>query len=284
MRRLFVAVALIASTCGASAQEFELPTLRGSDRFVPAAPVVYSRWDGFYAGAQIGFGFSQMDFATSTRDLVQHELRELALESQATVSAWQVLGKADVQGASGGGFFGYNIGWESLILGIELNYNRSSFAADAPMSQIERVVAAGGNIYDVFVTGSASMRITDVATLRARAGYEIYNFLPYAMIGVAVGRADVTRSATVFGTQNPATPPTPCGPPQTPTCLPFAFSETDSRNGAFIYGWSLGGGFDVFVLPRVFLRAEYEYVAFAPFWSIKANIQTARAAIGFKFP
>src|SRR5262249_24080280 len=85
MRRLFVAVALIASTCGASAQEFELPTLRGSDRFVPAAPVIYSRWDGFYAGAQVGYGFAQLDFATATRDLVQHELRELALASTGQV-------------------------------------------------------------------------------------------------------------------------------------------------------------------------------------------------------
>ena len=281
MRRLFVALILIASTCGASAQEFELPTLRGTDAFVPAAPVIYSRWDGFYAGAQVGFGFTSMDFATSTSDLVAHELRLLALENQSQVSTWQVLGRANPHSSSVGGFFGYNIGWEGVILGVELNYNHVNFGADAPLSPVTRVTSAGCCTYLVNVTGSASMRISDVATLRARAGYEIYNFLPYAMIGVAVGRADVARSATVSGQENPATP---CGPPINPTCTPFSFSESENRSGVFIYGWSLGGGFDVYVLPRVFLRAEYEYIAFSPIWDIKSNIMTARAAIGFKFP
>jgi opacity protein-like surface antigen len=36
-------------------------------------------------------------------------------------------------------------------------------------------------------------------------------------------------------------------------------------------------------MPKVFLRAEYEYAAFLPVWGIKAQIQTARAGIGYKF-
>jgi len=280
MRRLLVALGLIASTCGAFAQEFELPTLRGSDAFVPAAPVIYSRWDGFYVGAQLGYGFSQHDFRTSTSTLVAHALRELALEAEVGVSNWQVLGRVDTRGASGGGFFGYNIGWESVILGVELNYSRGNFVADAPIEPITRVTAAGGNTYLVTVTGGASMRITDFATLRSRAGFEVYGFLPYATIGVAVGRADVSRTATVSGQENPNAV---CPSPGPPPCTPFSFTETESKTGAFIYGWSFGGGFDVFVLPQVFLRAEYEYIAFSPLWDIKANIQTVRAALGFKF-
>jgi outer membrane immunogenic protein len=281
MRRLLVALGLTASTCcGVSAQEFELPTLRGSDAFVPAAPVVYSRWDGFYIGAQLGYGFAQMDFRDATRDLVAHELRELALENEQHPSAWQVLGKGDTRGASGGGFFGYNIGWESVILGFEFNYSRANFAVDAPVSPLTRVTFAGGNLYLITLTGAASMRITDFATLRARAGFEVYGFLPYAMIGVAAGRADVMRSATSSGQENPNAV---CPSPGPPPCTPFSFTEAESKTGAFIYGWSFGGGFDVFVLPQVFLRAEYEYVAFSPIWEIKANIQTVRGAVGFKF-
>ncbi|MFL6796266.1 MAG: outer membrane protein [Xanthobacteraceae bacterium] len=286
MRRLIIALGLIAASGAASAQEFELPTLRGSEPFVPAASVGCSCWDGFYAGAQVGYGFGSMDFATSTRSLVSHMLRELALEAEQFPSTWEVLGKVDTHGASAGGFFGYNIGWESVILGFELNYSRLKIGADAPQLPIERVAVAGGNVYDVTINGAASMRMSDLLTLRARAGYEVYNFLPYVMIGVAAARADLAHSATVSGQQNPpppTVPVTPCGPPASPNCVPFSFSESESKNGAFLYGWALGGGFEVLVMPHVFLRAEYEYVAFVPTWGIKPSLMTGRAGVGFKF-
>jgi outer membrane immunogenic protein len=139
------------------------------------------------------------------------------------------------------------------------------------------VVAAGGNVYDVVVAGQASMHVVDFATLRARAGFEAYNFLPYVTAGISVGRADLVRSASVSGQQNPpppTSPPTPCGPPQSPTCLPFAFFESEAKNGAYIYGWSLGGGVDVFVLPHVFLRLEYEYVGFVPVMTTRRTLGT----------
>jgi opacity protein-like surface antigen len=106
------------------------------------------------------------------------------------------------------------------------------------------------------------------------------------MIGISVGRADLFRSASVSGLQNPpppTSPPTPCGPPQSPNCLAFAFLESETKNGAFIYGWSLGGGVDVFVLPHVFLRLEYEYVGFVQVMSVQTSIQTARVGLGVKF-
>jgi len=145
MRRLLVALGLIVSISGASAQEYELPTLRGSDSFVPDAPgpLYRPRWSGFYAGGQVGFGVASVDFDRSTQSLVAHMLRELALENEGLVSTWSVLGKANTASASYGGFFGYNIGWESLIVGIELNYNRSNFSTDASISPIRRVVSAG---------------------------------------------------------------------------------------------------------------------------------------------
>ena len=46
-------------------------------------------------------------------------------------------------------------------------------------------------------------------------------------------------------------------------------SEAEAKK-AYIHGWSLGGGLEVMVMPKAFLRAEYEYIAFAPVWEIKA--------------
>jgi outer membrane immunogenic protein len=281
MRRLLVAAGLIASMSDALAGGFELPILRGSDPYLQPPRLV--NWSGFYAGGQVGYGVASMDFATSTRDLVAHSLRELALESEQHPSQWQVLGKSNTGSGSVGFFFGYNNRWEDVVLSFEFNYSRVSFASDAPVSPITRLTSAGGNTYLVNITGAASMHITDLATVRARAGASVENFLPYAMIGIAVGRANLSRTATVSGFENPTIPPIPCDAFADPPCTPFSFTESESKAGAFLLGWSLGGGVDIMVMPNVFLRAEYEYVAFAPIWDIKSTISTVRLGAGFKF-
>jgi outer membrane immunogenic protein len=285
MRWLLLAVGLMASICGAAAQEFELPKLRGSMSFAPNAPDCCNYWGGFYVGGQVGFGVTSTDFATATQDLVAHELRQLALEASQSVSMWQVLGQAHPSSATYGFFVGYDVPWESLILGVELNYNRTNFVGTAPTSPLFINTSDGIHNDNVHLTGSASMRITDMLTLRARAGYEMGNFLPYATFGVAVGRADLARSATVSGQQDPTPPPDPlaCDPAATPPCVPLFFHETDKRSGAFIYGWELGAGLEVMVMPHVFLRGDYEAVAIAQIWGIKAIMQTARLGAGFKF-
>jgi hypothetical protein len=52
MRCMLVALGLVASTYGAFAQEFELPTLRGSEAWAPAPPA-FIGMSGFYIGGQI---------------------------------------------------------------------------------------------------------------------------------------------------------------------------------------------------------------------------------------
>jgi opacity protein-like surface antigen len=276
MRRLLVVLGLVASITGVSAQEYEIPTLRGADSWVPDAPgpLYRPRWSGFYVGGQLGYGAGTFDFRNTTRDLIAHQLRVTHLESQERPSEWEVLGQNSTRGTSAGGFVGYNIGWESLILGFELNYSASNFSTSAPVSPLGRVVAVGSNIDTVVLTGNASMSITDYGTLRARAGYVVNSFLPYFMIGAAFGRANVTRSATTTVTETPADGSAPGAT--------FVFSEAEAKR-AWIYGWSLGGGLEWMVMPHVFLRAEYEYIAFASVWEIKAQVQTARVALGYKF-
>jgi outer membrane immunogenic protein len=273
MRRLLAVLGLIGVTSNAFAGD--LPTLRGSEVFQPVPAACCQRWGGLYFGGQAGFGVASVDFSGATQDLVAHMLRVTQLQNEQTPSTWEALGKSDKTGSSLGGFIGFNNAWESLILGFELNYNRTNHSTSAPVFPITRVVGVGGNTDTVTITGAGSMNIIDVATVRARAGYEVGNFLPYFMIGVAAGRADVARSATAIVTEAPADPTIP---PAT-----FVFSEGNTKNGAFIFGWSLGGGIDAMILPNVFLRGEYEFVAFSPIFGIKASINTGRVGIGVKF-
>jgi outer membrane immunogenic protein len=277
MRRLLVALAIIAWMPDALAGELELPTLRGSDPLLPvAAAPVMPRWAGFYVGGQVGMGIGSMDFADTTQPLVAHMLRELLVESENKISAWQVLGKGDTRSASVGGFVGYNNPWEGMIIGVDFNWSRMNYSLDAPVSPIGRInTTSNGYTYATTLTGSGFMRITDFGTLRVRAGVDLGNVLPYAGIGVAVGRADIIRSATAYGTET-----SPANPPVT---TPFYFTENESKYGAVIYGWSLSGGLDIMLMPCLFMRGEFEFVNFQPLWGIKSSISTGRLGVGYKF-
>ena len=274
---LVVVLCLLGFVTHANAQDFDVPTLRGSSPFIPAAPK-YARWAGFYAGGQIGRSSAEMDFKDATEDLIAHMLRTLALENESHVSQWGVLGKSNPSGISYGAFVGYNTQWNDVIVGIDIHYNRSGFSATAPADPIGRVTSAGGNTYDVTVDGSASMRITDYGAARVRGGWIVGNFLPYATLGVAVGRANITRSAHVSGTET-----VPCTQPCTPVVTPFDFSTTTTKDAHFIYGWSAGAGVDILVMPNVFVRAEFEYMGFTEAQGIKVDIGTARVGAGVKF-
>ena len=68
----------------------------------------------------------------------------------------------------------------------------------------------------------------------------------------------------------------PCS--SAPNCTEFDFSESESKKGAWIYGWSLGGGVDMMIMPRFFVRAEYEYLRFTKVEGIQAWITPAASA------
>ena len=129
-------------------------------------------------------------------------------------------------------------------------------------------------MFDVFVTGNASMTITDIGTARVRAGYVMNNVVPFGTFGMAVGRANISRSATVFGIQNSDSPA---------NAFPFSFSASETKNGTFIYGYSAGLGADILVMPNVFLRGEWEFVKFLETSGIRSQIQMLRAGAGLKF-
>ena len=138
-----------------------------------------------------------------------------------------------------------------VVLGFEINYSRIDSNSTALGTPLSRIVSTSSFNYDVTLNGGAGINVKDIATFRGRAGWEVGNFLPYAMLGVAAARADLFRSGSAFGTQSSFDVP--------PIVTPFSFTQTQAKNNAFLFGWSVGGGVDVLVLPNAFLRAEFEY-------------------------
>jgi outer membrane immunogenic protein len=277
MRR--VIYALLAFAFAPSAFADDLSWLTGAQ---PAAPMNVNGWAGIYIGGQVSYSNAGGNFGNTTQDPVAFALRETTLEADVAPSTWPVLGQANQSATGFGGFVGYNTQFERLVLGVEANYDQANLSLIAPNSPISRMTSAGGNTYNLTVTGSGSVTDLDFGTLRARAGWALGNFLPYAFGGVAVGHADVNIAATAFGQQNPPTTGT-CVSTSTPPCVPFSFTGTAGKNGEWMVGFTVGGGLDVALTRNVFLRAEYEYVQFAPIANLVVDVNTVRGGLGIKF-
>ena len=120
MRAAVLCVAWLGLAGSACAADLE-PFLRGADEYVPGVPLV-TRWSGLYAGGQFGYTTSSVDFGSGAESLVSYILRNDILQDQ--VTGWTTMPKGSTSGTSFGGFIGYNMQWEQLVIGADIGYNR----------------------------------------------------------------------------------------------------------------------------------------------------------------
>ncbi len=268
------ALAAVAfAPCVFAADLDDIDVLRGSE---PVGLATFPRWSGFYFGGQFGYSDGNADFSNSTQGPIAYTLRNSALEATSDPSQISVLGTASDGAAAYGGFVGYNTQWQDVIVGIEANYSHTRLSLEASNSPVIRTGLSdgGGNTYTVGISGSGTLRNLDYGTLRARGGWILGNFLPYGFIGFALGATDLNVAASVTGT---------CEAGSTPGCSPFSFVSTAGKNGALLYGGTVGGGVDVALTQNIFLRGEFEYTVFAPISDVLISIISARVGAGLKF-
>jgi opacity protein-like surface antigen len=230
----------------------------------------HNQWSGFYFGGHIGTATMKTDFGDATGSLVAFILRNSTLENEAQPSGWTALPSTNSNGRSYGGFIGYNYQWDRLVTGFEAAYHHASIESSSS-DAIARTVTVSTGTDAVSIAASSAYSVKDYATFRGRAGYTFGQFLPYATIGVAVGRVQYATTASVVVTD-------------VNTLAVFAPPPaTDSKNAAITAGLAAGLGVDVTLLPNMFLRAEWEFVGFGHVGGIKANINTARVGLALKF-
>ena len=212
----------------ANAQDFDVPTLRGTSPFIPAPPK-YTRWDGFYVGGQIGHSSADDEFcgrdagARSPISCAPRRWRTNSILPNGACSARPIPpGRATASSSDT-----IRSGATSSSASTSTTIAAASLPI-APVTPITRVVSAGGNTYIVNVDGAASMRITDYGAARVRGGWVVGNFLPYATVGFAVGRADITRSAQVSGAENPRRLSDRAL--HRDRCVPFNYSTSEVKN------------------------------------------------------
>jgi outer membrane immunogenic protein len=271
--------------------------LRGSQTIISAPGG--SRWDGVYFGGQVSYSMGSTDFAGGVKDLVNFALRNSVIQEQ--VASWSVLPKQETTNPGFGGFVGYNWQWDQAVLGVEGNYTHTTLFMSASDSLARSILNNNGApaghdfTYNMTVTGSASAHLTDFGTLRARAGYDAGMFLPYGFAGLAFGRADIARAATVSGTltdsftvqqfvgTNPLTGnPIFVAVPQSVTGQLPTVQQSDAKT-TYMFGWTAGLGLDMCLMANLFVRAEWEWVQFAPVQGVNMHINTVRTAVAFKF-
>jgi outer membrane immunogenic protein len=274
MRRFLLTMVMCGAAAGAQAADLpDLPILRGG--ITDGLSKSSVNWQGVYVGGQYAYGTSNMNFTGSTRSVTARLLSGLEMEQQQNISSWPIMGKVSTHGEGFGGFVGYNSQWDDVVLGVEANYMHGKFGGSQTDSMARFFTLPSGYTDSVTYQGTAKMLISDMGTLRARAGYAYGSFLPYAFAGVALGQADIIRTAHVFGVQvNPAAAPGF-------QSVPFDVSATDANYSKLVYGYSFGVGTDIMLLSCLFLRAEWEYVRFAS--SIDTSVNTVRVGLGYKF-
>ena len=274
----WVVVAIFALCLGQPASAADMGILRGSTGYEPAPRL--QNWEGFYIGGQVGTGGGGANFGNTGQSLLSGALVNTWLAQQG-VGSWLTATKGDTgQALQYGAFVGYNGQWGNVVLGLETSYNHTNLNATAtgraPVSGGLMLTDPSNYVHSVRALSTSTITLTDVATVRGRAGWAVDRFLPYLMAGVAIGRASWLTSAWAgYPDSQPGpgfTPPDP-GPWNTGWV-------SEGKSASLIYGWSTGLGMDVALMPNVFLRAEYEFIQFS---QMHLNLNNARVGLGVRF-
>lgn len=273
LRTLLVGAGMLAIS-GALAHAADMPVLRGSYTY----DLGYVRWDGFSVGGTVGFSNLSANFGTAPGADIAYILRNTTLENEFQPSSWTTLPKTVTNSAQYGFFLGYNWQMDQLVLGFDAGYNHVSSLVTSASDTIDRIVTTSDQIkHDVTITAQSSLKLIDYATLRGRAGYAFGQFLPYVVVGLAVGRFNYSNAVLLADAQtdtstNPAT-----------FLGTFIDSKSDGQDNVFMGGALAGLGVDYALLPNVFLRAEWEYIYWGPVDGIKTALNTGRVGLGFRF-
>ena len=227
-------VPAIAADLGRPAPVYKTP---------PVVTAAYD-WTGFYAGANIGYGWA-VDSMVLTSDPT------LVAPGFITQLANTAISKP--AGVVGGGQFGYNWQMGNALLGVEGDISGASLSSTTPaFGDVE----VGSFVFRHFVHSHESMDW--LATVRGRLGFlPTQQFLLYGTGGLAVGQVKTDSSLTNTVPNN------------VPACIAANFARNlkppevlcmGSSDSANRVGWTVGAGAEYALGGNWSLKAEYLYV------------------------
>ena len=246
-----------------------------------AVPVAYG-WNGWYIGGEVGGKWVTDDWTTTCVQggglfTCGSLLNSLAFPGAPDSSASHSFKTSGLRtGVYAGAMFQVNPTWVAGIEGDYAFYSKSSSVTGLLGCSLPTCSVIGGTpAFD-----STSVKNKDDFSLRLRAGFLVTpDILVYGTGGVAFQRVEATMS---------------CNGNFSPACL-FSHSQTD---GAWLPGWTVGGGVEWKLAQNWLLRGEYRYSDFGTwkpdffrgsgdveiFSNVKVTSQIATAGLAYKFP
>lgn len=269
---VFAAVAgiVMVGPCAASAADLPAPTY--SKAPAPAVMAAVYDWNGFYVGANVGYGWATDATALgSTLPLVAPGF--ITLLNSANAAATKPAG------VIGGGEVGYNWQRGQVLAGLEADISGTDIHASNDFSGPVGVTR--------FV--HSDERLGWLATLRGRLGFlPVQQLLLYATGGLAVGQVKTNSSLTTTVPNNvPA-----CVAANVGLCM--GSSDTSTKTG-----WTVGAGAEYALTANWTVKAEYLFVnlgnsastgfdtRFAPplplFANTRDDFHIARVGVNYRF-
>ncbi len=286
----------------ARAADLDYDYLRGAE--YDPAPAHVIDWSGVYLGGHGGYTSTSLGFGNTAQGIVANHLRQTYLETEGSISTLlSSHASKRVNGTGFGAFAGFNAQFGEIILGIEADYTHFGVSGTFYDEIGRSKVTSDGYLNYANLTSAPHTKVDDYATLRARAGYAIGNFLPFVTGGFALGSAQVTDRVTI---QTAGYDQTTYKANQAITdgSKPayvgrYGFTSFDANNpGAavladpYVYahgktkivgGFAGGAGVEYAITPNIILRGEYQYVLFNDFDGHKVNLNTVRGGAAVKF-
>ncbi|AWN46166.1 porin [Methylobacterium terrae] len=283
------------------AADLDFGVLRGGS-YEPAAAPSLANWEGIYVGGHGGWSSASFGFGDVFRDPVAQALRATAIET--TLGASGLMHARDMRrdGTSFGAFAGVNYQFDDTVVGVELDYTHLGLTGRSSDAINRYQIDSAGYLRGAKLSGDASTRMDDYATLRARVGYAIGDFLPFVTGGFAIGRAQIAQTVAVRGYEydqaayrsNQTADPSQRvyvnnygyktflqnDPGSSVLAAPDIFRPTKEK---IVGGIAAGAGIEYAITPNLILRAEYQYVLFNDFDGHKLNLNTVRGGAAVKF-
>src|ERR1700730_11483529 len=164
MRKFLLAAVMCGAVSGAQAADMpDLPILRGA--FTDGLTTSKVNWQGYYIGAQAGYGSSDENFSGSNANMLAALISDNVIQEMG-VSQWNLgLGKNSARAPGYGAFAGYNWQSDDVVLGLETSYLHGSFGGKSSAFKALRSgsVLSDNFFHNVSVTSSAAIAISDMA-------------------------------------------------------------------------------------------------------------------------
>jgi outer membrane immunogenic protein len=214
-------LAVMATIAAGAANAADLPYRKAPPAYVPPPPVL--TWTGFYAGLNLGGGWSANTVNPSSTSLYVSPATGAIYARPGNAS-----GGSNAGGVVGGGQIGYNYQMGAFVLGAETDFQGTSMSSggNANWALYPDPLVAGAFLNPIAPAGNTGIALNWFGTVRGRVGYL---FTPTLLLYGTAGFAYGNVQGQFTGYSNTRT------------------------------GWTAGGGVEWMFMPNWSAKAEYLY-------------------------